>query len=379
VITFKQFLEEDSKGNHGEYRNDSSEKAMVHHIIRICMKGGVSDKNYEKAYDFLASEWGGALWDKYYELFHQKDPKFTGPHDVRRLERFTRSAKSAFMNWQNGNKYVGKLKEDIFVKDGEMLAAVNPDSARRPSTPTSITTNRRPLGHQAGLTRGQDVYYAFSYKPNDEEGGSTDLLKSFKGKGPFKLDPNRRTKFIDETTSHMASEFKRMNLKPDMVVAPNSSSSLLSDFASQLAHKLGVKDFKIGAFKKTATLDLPEDKAEALALIEKKHIDQKHVDEKFSGDDEKRAKVIKELCQAIYRSIKKHGGIVAKELPKMYAKFVKNIMDPHELEGLEGKTVMVVDDILSSGSTMSDLFRICNEMGAKKVVGATLFARSGSK
>lgn len=379
MLTFKQFLDEDSRGDHGEYRNDPSEKAMVHRIIRTCMKGGVSEKNYEEAYDFLASDWGGALWDKYYELFHQKDPKFEGPYDIRRMDRFLRSAKSAFMNWKNGNPYNGKLKEDIFVKGDELLAAVNPDTSRKPSTPTVISTNKRPLGKQASLTRGLDVFYAFSYKPNDAPGGSTDLLKSLKGKGPFKFSETRRHKFLDDATSHMAAEFKRLNLKADVIVSPQSSSSLLTDFATMLGDKLNVEAKKIGAFKKSKIIQLPDDKAEAMKLIAKNYVDFKYMDEKFTGDEETRDRAIKEICTAVYRSIRKHGAIVSKELPKFYAKFVKNIMDIGDLDDtLDGKTVMVVDDVLSSGSTMSDLFRLCQELGAEKVFGATLFARTAS-
>lgn len=379
MITFKQFLEEDAKGAHGEYRNDTSEKTMIHQIIRTCMKGGVTDKNYEEAYDFLESDWGGALWDKYYEFFHQKNRDFEGPYDVRRMERFIRSTKSAYMNWKNRNPYNGKLKEDIFVKGDELLAAVNPDSSRKPSTPTVISTNRRPLGRQTGLTRGLEVFYAFSYKPSEAPGGSTDLLKSFKGKGPFKFSEQRRQKFLDEATTHMANEFKKMNMKADVIVSPQSSSSLLNDFATLLADKLKIESKKIGAFKKSDAIELPDNKQEAMKLIASKYIDYKYMDQKFSGDEAKRADAVNEICNAVYRSIKKHGAITSKELPKQFAKFVKNIMDIGDLDDvLDGKTVMVVDDVLSSGSTMSDLFRLCQELGADKVFGATLFARTSN-
>lgn len=277
----------------------------------------------------------------------------------------------------------GTLYEDIFVKGDELMAAVNTSStARKPSTPTSISTNLRPLGRQAGLTRGQDVYYAFSYKPSEAPGGSTDLLKSFKGKGPFKLSSSRRSKFIDETTNHMAAEFKKLGMKPDVIVAPQSSSDLLSEFANALADKLGVASKKIGAFKKSEPIELPADKEAALDMIAKKYVDFEYMDEKFKGDDTQRDNAIREISLAVHRSIRKHGAIVAKELPKFYAKFVKNIV-ASALEGddeysLMDKEVMVVDDVLSSGSTMSDLFRACKDLGAAKVYGATLFARTSS-
>jgi adenine/guanine phosphoribosyltransferase-like PRPP-binding protein len=275
------------------------------------------------------------------------------------------------------------LYEDIFVKGDELLAAVNTSSTvRKPSTPTSISTNLRPLGRQTGLTRGLDVWYAFSYKPSDETGGSTDLLKSFKGKGPFKFTDARREKFIDDTTTHMASEFKKMNRVPDVIVTPQSSSVVVAEFATALAKKLGVQSAKIGAFKKADAIQLPEDKEKALTLIQSKYIDLDYILEKFKGDDKQIDVVMREISLAVYRSIKKHGHIVAKELPKMFSKFVKNIVD-NALEGddqyiLWDKDVMVVDDVLSSGATMSDLFRACKDLLAAKVWGCTLFARTSA-
>lgn len=274
------------------------------------------------------------------------------------------------------------LYEDIFVKGDELLAAVNAQTARKPSTATSISTNLRPLGHQTGLTRGLDVFYAFSYKPSDEQGGSTDLLKSFKGKGPFTFTPARREKFIADTTTHMASEFKKMNKLPDVIVTPQSSSTVVSEFATMLANKLGVKAAKIGAFKKADSIELPDDKEKTLTLIQSKYIDLDYMLDKFKGDDKQVDVAMREIALAIMRSIKKHGHIVAKELPKFYGKFVKNIVD-NALEGddqylLMDKNVMVVDDVLSSGATMSDLFRACKDLLAKDVWGCTLFARTSA-
>jgi len=61
---------------------------------------------------------------------------------------------------------------------------------------------------------------------------------------------------------------------------------------------------------------------------------------------------------------------------------VTNIMEP-DLHGddeysLMDKDVMIVDDVLSSGGTMSDLFRAAKELGAKSVFGCTLFARTSA-
>lgn len=272
------------------------------------------------------------------------------------------------------------LTEDVFARGDELLAAVNQDSTRRASTETQISTNLRPLGHLTYQTHGQDVYYAFSYKPSDKPGGSTDLLKSLKGHGPFKLLPERRVRFIDEVSMHIADQFKKMKLKPDVVVTPQSSSSLLTDFANELADRLGVSARKVGAFKKATITDIPQDYEEALKVIQVKYLDLAYLEQKFKGDEQQLEKIKRELSQKILSSIKKHGNIAAKSFPKMYGKFIKNIM-VHELDdeySLIDKEVMVVDDILSSGMTMNSLFQAVNDLGAKRVYGCTLFARTSS-
>ena len=266
------------------------------------------------------------------------------------------------------------LLEDVFAKNGELFAAVNPDTRPKASTETTISTNLRQLGHSSSLTGGDTVFYAFTYKPSDT---STELLKSIKGKGPFQMSDQRLGKFLDDTTSHMAAEFKKIGVTPGVIVTPQSSSTLTAEFAEMLADKMNVAARKIGAFKKAKAIELSDDKEEAYKQIMAKYLDADAIAAKFAGDP---AQMEREVAQAIYRSIKRNGHIVAKELNKMYLKFVKGFVDS-DLHGddeysLMDKDVMVVDDVLSSGGTMTDLFRVSRSLGAASVVGACLFART---
>jgi len=108
---FAELLESDQ----GQYKNDSAERAMIHKIVELAnnqglMKGGKTEANLEKAYDFLESDWGGRLWDKHYELFTQMDPKFEGPFDKKRYSDFKREAVAWFKNWKNGRKLPADVK-----------------------------------------------------------------------------------------------------------------------------------------------------------------------------------------------------------------------------------------------------------------------------
>lgn len=105
---FIQFLI-DSKpgvGRHGENANDKSEKTMVNRIIDLCL-GAPTDENYSIAYDFLESDWGGQLWDKYYDLFGEKSPDFEGPQNKLKFTRFKTEARATFVKWQNKKEFKG--------------------------------------------------------------------------------------------------------------------------------------------------------------------------------------------------------------------------------------------------------------------------------
>ncbi len=268
------------------------------------------------------------------------------------------------------------LLEDVFVKGDELLAAVNDDTRARASTKDRIATNKKPLGKITSMTRGEPVYYAFSYLNSDE---STKILKSLKGSGPYALPATRRETFLDDATSHIANQLRKQKITADIIVSPKSSSSFLRDFATSLAKKLNVSFVKLDKFSKIEVIDLPADKAQALELIKKKFIDYKYMKAKFKGDFDKG---VDEIAKSVYYNLKKHDGhLDAKAIFKQYGKFIKgflkhDLVDNEEYDLLD-KTVMVVDDVLSSGTTMTELFRIIkDDLAAKNVIGVTLFSRT---
>lgn len=110
-VEFKELLESDQ----GQNKNDTSERAMIHKIVDLLcadgeMKGGQSETNLEKAYDFLESDWGGRLWDKHYELFHQMHPSFQGSMNRQQYGSFKREAVAWYKAWKNGRKLPAEVK-----------------------------------------------------------------------------------------------------------------------------------------------------------------------------------------------------------------------------------------------------------------------------
>lgn len=116
MITFKQFLLEAVKGDEGHYPEDTSERSMIHRIIQLNNLGGKTAENYDTAYSFLESDWGGQLWDKYYELFHEKNPNFEGPANKRRFSEFANDARAWFKHWKNDRTFKGPKLNKLGVK-----------------------------------------------------------------------------------------------------------------------------------------------------------------------------------------------------------------------------------------------------------------------
>ena len=76
------------------------------------------------------------------------------------------------------------------------------------------------------------------------------------------------------------------------------------------------------------------------------------------------------------------GELELKKFYKPYLKFIKNFIelrDAYEvLDKVLGKSVLVVDDILSSGSTMAEMIRQLEEFEPSKIAGLTLFKHTSA-
>ncbi len=102
-----------SFSKYGEYPNDDAERTMVYRFVDLAnnaklMKGGRIESNIIKAYEFLESDWGGAIWKEYYDLFKALDPKSELEFDGAKYRRFKKDALAAIQKWMNGDTFKGK-------------------------------------------------------------------------------------------------------------------------------------------------------------------------------------------------------------------------------------------------------------------------------
>lgn len=266
------------------------------------------------------------------------------------------------------------LFEDIFRKTGDMLSvSVNlHQTKRRASDRESIATvTPLPLRMTASKTRGVPVYYAYNYLSSEEV---TEILKAMKGKGSLKVDDRQLENFYRDTVTYLVKGLKQRKLVPDIVVCPASSATMVKEFAIRLAKELGNVKVVTDAFLKSKAFKLDDDRAKAIEDIKGKFIDHDLIAAKYHGADAE--KFTTQVATSVYQSIKKHGNLELKDVYKQFGKFVKGFMDkqPNVEYEVMDKNVLVVDDVLSSGATMSEICRLVkDECLAKEVNGVVIF------
>lgn len=97
-------------GVHGQNLNDEPEWMMVVQIVNCCFPNR-SEESFSGAYDFLESDWGGALWDKHYDLFKNLVNGVPIPEGAPGLKSFKKELHRCFNAWKRGNVYRGPKVE----------------------------------------------------------------------------------------------------------------------------------------------------------------------------------------------------------------------------------------------------------------------------
>jgi len=250
------------------------------------------------------------------------------------------------------------IVEDIHVEGNELM--ISTQHYKAGSTKDSISTYFRAQPYTTSVSGvDAEIYSLLNYVSSDV---STDILKSLKGKGPYKVNPKQWESLLKQVKQHASVFVKRF--KPDVIIYPKSSSPLVKQFVDQVHSAYPSAELLDERFVKKVI-----DAENLEPLINTSHPDWP----KFAKDHPAEVKKLKQ-------SLKTHverGELELKKLYKPYLKFIKNFIelkDAYEvLERVMGANVLVVDDILSSGTTMAEMIRQLQEFEPSKIVGLTLF------
>lgn len=235
-------------------------------------------------------------------------------------------------------------------------------SWKETSTPDTISTSFKRIPYKTVLKGSEPIYSILNYVSGDE---STKLLTSLKGKGPYQVNEKQ----LDQLLTGVVTAAKKFidHFDPEVIIYPKSSSKLVTLFVEKLKHaypKIKIADE--GFVKKILKAGDEE------ALINTEHPDWK----KFATEH---PDAVAELKKSLLRHIK-DGELELKKLYKPYVKFIKNFIEMKDasntLDQVIEKRVLVVDDILSSGSTMIEMFRQLKEFEPESLAGLTIFKRT---
>ena len=235
-------------------------------------------------------------------------------------------------------------------------------SDRQQLSGDSISTFIRRIPYERDFQAGV-VYSILNYISSDE---TTKLLQSIKGSGPYHAKPEQVERFLRMVVDACVPLITR--LKTDVILYPKSGSTLVRNFAKAL----GARNSKI------VILDD--------AFI-KKAVSAEHVHAMINTDHPAWGKfslenpnAVTKLSRSLEKQLQDHGTLELKKLYKPYVKFIKNFLELKNayetLDTVLGKNVLVVDDILSSGTTINEMMRQLTEMEPALIAGLTIFKRT---
>ena len=177
---------------------------------------------------------------------------------------------------------------------------------------------------------------------------STRFLKDIK---TADFNSKRIEKFITRSAIYAARVIS--NFEIDIIVMPKSSSLLVKKFVEEL--------------KKRIFIPVYYDSFAKITDIKKIKIDR---------DNPKiTEKIIKKLETILRKGVKDNKLSLTKILPQN-RKFLLNlfrVVDKKMLKKVEGKVILIADDIVTSGSTINNISDILLTHGAKKTIGLTIF------
>jgi len=200
---------------------------------------------------------------------------------------------------------------------------------------------------KAKILMGATLY--FLYKLTSKE---SNIVSSLKNNSPYFVDVDDLTKFIKRSALYANKNLKNVDF--DIIIYPDNAKDFLLQFIEQFSKLNGTTKFNVkNSIRKTNPDNI------------------KIYDPKNKLDDKSRKSLERGINKAKTRGhLKLH-----KDLPVMLRQYVKNFIeiDKQLLKKIDGKNILIIDDVYTGGNTMKELIEILNNNGANNITGLTLF------
>lgn len=238
-----------------------------------------------------------------------------------------------------------KLQEGLSIKDGE--ASINYKSSESDIHSLKMGKDKRktPYMMNSKLSNFHPVFSSYSF---DKGEMNTNILKALKGKESiYSFTEDEINSFVKRTAFHLwSTTIKDLNI--DVVVSIKSKSDLGKKFSFEFQKRIN------------SVVYLPDS-------IMKSHINNVKIKENVSKAQE----VF--IQRIIDRNKEKGKSFDMKEVPGRERQFISNFLEWNNIYNkIQDKNVLIVDDYLTTGSTMSEAFRVIDEMKPKNLYGVTL-------
>lgn len=241
---------------------------------------------------------------------------------------------------------LNELFEDISIDQNQLKFDY------RDKTGVSTKMGKKEFAPYARKDKTLDGYTVYSvYASGDES--LTDVLLALKKKSQVSMDPADYERFLKRTAIFITSKILRPT-HADIVVTPRSSTNILNDLLSIIREQNPHIMFLPESYIKTADLSKIE-------------VDHSHPSI---------TPAIAKTLEGIIRAAQRTGKFEIKKALPQNRKFFKNffeIVDPGLTKRFQGRNVCVLDDVLSSGTTVVQIMKSITDYGPASIYGCTLF------
>lgn len=249
--------------------------------------------------------------------------------------------------------------ESISAVKNNLLITTQHD--RGASGPDSISTYFKKLPYHTALQHNE-IYSVLNYISTPE---TMKLLTSLKGRGPYEVSQAQLDRFLSQVADASSGLIKRLN--PEVIIYPASTSTLVKGFVDKLKEKHPSIKVTSEAFIKKSLKG-----ADVKAVLNTEHPEWA----KFEAEN---PKAVAQLKQTLKHHLE-NGELELKKLYKPYLKFIKNFIQLKDvsetIDVVSGKRVLIVDDVLSTGTTIREMIRQVEELEPAQVSTLTIFKRT---
>jgi phosphoribosylpyrophosphate synthetase len=248
----------------------------------------------------------------------------------------------------NFNLFKNIINEGFVIKDDTVYFDSNSSSFIN----TSFGKTKKLKPFESKIENG--VIYSVYNKEKSNDDLYKEVLTTIKGQSTkYKMDYNSYRTFIDRTAIYMSNLI--LKEKIDTILVMDSSSPLVSDLTLEINRRLP-KYYSMYTFNKQ--------------IFKTPDIQDITIDTMGIDVSDKNYKSMKSSLD----KMKKEGYFKIHNIYAPNRKFIKNWLkiNNNVLSKIVDKRVALIDDILTTGSTIKEAARLLNDAGSSYIIGLTI-------